>query len=101
MFNSPLIGVKLILFTDDMTCFIKDIRSYSILFKTLRAFGAFSGLKVNKDKTKALALGNSGSLWEGHLVINNLCDITKILEVYFSGMLKKRRTKLLEDSGIN
>ena len=46
--------VKLTLFVDDMTCFIKDIRSYSILLETLRAFGAFSGLKVNKDKTEAL-----------------------------------------------
>ena len=49
-----------------MTCFIKEVRSYSILFETLRAFGAFSGLRVNKEKTEALALGNSGSLWEEH-----------------------------------
>ena len=82
--------VKLTLFVDDMTCFIRDIRSYSNLFETLRAFGAISGLKVNKDKTEALALGNSGSLWEGHLVINNLCDIIKILGVYFGGDAKKR-----------
>ena len=62
-----------------MTCFIKDIRYYSILFETLRAFGAFSGLKVNKDGTGALVLGNSGSLWEGHLDMNDLCDIITIL----------------------
>ena len=67
-----------------MTCFIKDNRSYTILLHTLRAFGAFSGLKV-KDKTKALALGNSGSLWEGHLDMNHLCDTIKILVVYFGG----------------
>ena len=73
-----------------MTCFIKDIRSYSILFETLRAFRAFSGLKVNKDKTEALALGNSGSFWEGHLVVNNLCDIIKILGVYSGSDAKKR-----------
>ena len=54
------------------------------------AFGAFSGLKVNKDKTEALALRNSGSVWEGHLVMNNLCDIIKILGVYFGGDAKKR-----------
>ena len=42
-------------------------------------------INVNKDKTEALALGNSGSLWEGHLVMNNLCDIIKILGVYFGG----------------
>ena len=83
-------NVKLTLFADDMTCFIKDNRSYTILFETLRAFGALSGLKVNKEKTEALALGNSGSLWEGHLVMNNLCDIIKILGVYFGGDTKKR-----------
>ena len=82
--------VKLTLFADHMTCFIKDIRSSSILFETQRAFGAFSGLKVNKDKTEALALGNSGSVWEGHLVMNNLCDVFKILGVYFGGDAKKR-----------
>ena len=82
--------MKLTLFADDMTCFIKGIRSYSILFET-RALGAFSGSKVNKDKTEALALGNSGSLWKGHLVMNNLCDIIKILGVYFDGDAKKEK----------
>ena len=72
-----------------MTCVIEDIRSYSILFETLRAFGAFSGLKVNNDKTEALALGNSGSLWEGHLDMNNLCEIIKILGIYCGGEAKK------------
>ena len=38
--------VKLSLFVDDMTCFIKHNSSYTILFETLRAFGAFSGFKV-------------------------------------------------------
>ena len=75
--------VKLTLFADDMTCFIKDIRSYSILFEILTAFGAFSGLKLNRDKTEALVLGNSGSLWEGHLDMNNLCDIIKISRCLF------------------
>ena len=93
-FQGIRIGEKIVkltaLFADDMTCFIRDIKSYPILFETLRAFEAYSGLKVNKDKTEALALGNSGSLWEGHLVINNLCDIIKILGVYFGGDAKKR-----------
>ena len=34
--------------------------------------------------------------------MNNLCDIIKILGVYFGGdAKKKRRTELVEDSGIN
>ena len=57
--------------------------------------------KVNKDKTEALALGNSGSLWEGHLDMIDLCDVINILGVYFGGdTQKKKRTELLEDSGI-
>ena len=84
--------VKLTLFADDMTCFIKDNRSYTILFDTLRVFGAFSGLKVNKDKTEALAVGNRGSLWEGHLDMNNLCDIIKIPGIYFGEELNFWKT---------
>ena len=44
--------VKLTLFADGITCFIKDIRSYAILFETLRDFGVFSGLKVNRARIK-------------------------------------------------
>ena len=35
--------VKLTLFADDMTCFIKDFRSYSILFETLGLSDFFQG----------------------------------------------------------
>ena len=56
--------VKLSLFSDDMTCFLKDSSSYTNLFVTLKTFGEYSGLKINNEKTEALALGNSGSLWE-------------------------------------
>ena len=62
--------VKPTLFADDMTCFIKNNRSYTILFDTLRVFVAFSGLKVNKDITEALALGNSGSLPSGPSLVH-------------------------------
>ena len=55
--------VKLSLFADYMTCFIKDSSSYTNLFVTLKTFGECSGLKINNEKTEALALGNSRSLW--------------------------------------
>ena len=35
-------------------------------------------LKVNKDKTEALALGSSGSVCEGHLEMNNLCLVVTL-----------------------
>ena len=49
-----------------------------------RVPGFIDALKV-KDKTKALALGNRGSLWEGHLDMNNLCNTIKILDDYLGG----------------
>ena len=83
--------VKLLsLFADDMTCFIKDSRSYTNLFVTLKIFGECSGLKTNNEKTGALALGNSSSLWEGYSDMPNLCNSIKILGVYFGYDAKQR-----------
>ena len=77
--------VKLSLFADDMTRFIKDSSSYTNLFVTLKTFGNIS-----------LVLGNSWSLWEGHSDLPNLCNVNKILGVYFDYELNFRNTlKLL------
>ena len=40
-------SVKLSLFADDMTCFLKDCSSYTKLFVTLKTFGESSGLKIS------------------------------------------------------
>ena len=85
--------VKLSLFADDMTCFIKDNSSYTNLFVTLKTFGECSGLnmlKINNEKTEALAFGNSRSIWEGHSYLPNLCNTIKILGVYFGFDAKQR-----------
>ena len=82
--------VKLSLFADDMTCFIKDSSSYTNLFVTLKTFGGCSGLKINNEKTEALALGNSSSLWEGSSDMPNLCNTIKILGVYFGYDAKQK-----------
>ena len=57
--------VKLSLFADDMTCFIKDSSSYTNPFITLKTLSECSGLKINNEKTEALALGKNRSLWKG------------------------------------
>ena len=83
--------MKLSLFADDMSCFIKDSSSYTNLFVTLKTFGECSGLKINNEKTEALALGNGRSLWEGpHSDLPNLCNTIKILGVYFGYGAKQR-----------
>ena len=83
-------SVKLSLFADDMTCFLKDCSSYTNLFVTLKTFGESSGLKINNEKIEALALGNSKTLWEGHSDLLNLCNTIKILGVYFGYDAKQR-----------
>ena len=83
-------SVKLSLFADDMTCFLKDSSSYTNLFVTLKTFCESSGLKINNEKTEALALGNSRTLWEGHSDLPNLCNTIKILGVYFGYEAKQR-----------
>jgi len=46
------VEIKLTLFADDMTCFLKDINAYSRLCTTLKVFSLYSGLRINNDKTE-------------------------------------------------
>ena len=82
--------VKLSLFADDMTCFIKGSSSYTNLFVTLKTFGECSALKINNKKTEALALANSSSLWEGYSDMPNLCNPFKNSGIYFGYDAKKK-----------
>ena len=81
--------VKLNLFADDMTCFLKDKGSYTSLLRLLEDFGECSGLKVNYEKTEALAFGDS-SLWEDLSNTFTLRNVIKILGIYFGGNGKER-----------
>ncbi|KAL9963192.1 hypothetical protein ACROYT_G032369 [Oculina patagonica] len=49
--------IKLTLFADDMTSFLRDIASYHRLLATLQLFSRFSNLKVNNEKTEIFAIG--------------------------------------------
>ena len=72
-----------------MTCFLRDKSSYTSLFEVLESFGECSGLKVIHEKTEILALG-SYSLEGVDLVKHNLCEVIKILGVYFGYDIKQR-----------
>ena len=50
--------IKLTLFADYMTCFLRDTTSYHRLVATLKSFSRFSNLQVNKDKTEIFAIGS-------------------------------------------
>ena len=81
--------IKLFLFADDMTCILKDKTSYLNLFYVLESFGECSGLKVNDEKTEVLALGNN-SLQESDFPKHNLCEVIKILGIYFGYDVRQR-----------
>ena len=55
--------VKLSLFADDMTCFLRNKSLYQHLCSSLECFSKFSGLKLNKEKTEFF-----------QLVVHNLCE---------------------------
>ena len=74
--------IKLSLFADDITCVIKDKTSYTNLFRILNSFGACSGLKVNDEKTEIMPLGDN-ILQEKDFPTNSICEVIKILGVYF------------------
>ena len=62
---------------------MNDKGSYINLFR-LEDFGECSGLKVNYEKTEALAFGDS-SLWEDVSNMYILLNVIKNLGIYFGG----------------
>ena len=77
------IEIKLVIFADDMTTFVRDKQSYLTLFNVINLFGIHTGLKINHDKTESLLLGNvkeSASSLE--LDVCELKRYVKILGVY-------------------
>ena len=50
--------IKLTLFADDMTCFLRYIRSYRQLCVILHLFSKYSGLQVNNDTTAIFAVSS-------------------------------------------
>ena len=49
--------IKITQLADDTTCFVKDKNSIQRLISIFKDFEIFSGLKINKDKTKAKVIG--------------------------------------------
>ena len=56
--------VKLSLFADDMTCFLRNNSFFQYLSSSLECFSKFSGLKWNEEKTEFFRLG-----------VHNLCEL--------------------------
>ena len=81
--------IKLSIFADDMTNFLKNKSSYDNLFLTLEAFEKCSGLKVNHEKTEILGMGTFKPR-EGDFRRHETRQVIKILGVYFGYNEKDR-----------
>ena len=75
--------IKLVIFADDMTSFVKDKLSHRTLFDTIDLFRTYSGLKVYHDKTEILLLGNM-AVNSSELGVNEISKGIKILGVHFT-----------------
>ena len=47
-----VVEIKLVIFVDAVTSFVRDKFSHCTLFDTIVLFSTYSGLKVNHDKTE-------------------------------------------------
>ena len=50
--------IKLAIFADDMTTFVRDTVSFSLLNTDEEQFSRYSSLKMNLEKTEVIPLGN-------------------------------------------
>jgi len=72
-----------------MSSFLKDKSSYIELLKTISAFSNSSGVKINEEKTKIMAIGPT-LLSEGDF-IHEIKNEIKILGIFFAKDLKEKR----------
>ena len=80
--------IKLEIFADDFTSFLRDGASLNALLGTIKCFTLYSGLKINYDETEVMLLGNQ-KLNPATLATCSGKEITikkavKILGVYFT-----------------
>ena len=81
--------VRQILYADDMTLFVQNVRSITRIQEIFKNFFELSGLKVNIEKTNVMLIGKKkGEV--GRLPMGNLVTEIKILGVYFSLDMKTR-----------
>ena len=79
--------IKLEMFADDVTAFVRNRRSLEALFCTTDLFSKCSGLEINFEKTECMRMGNKVSLEAMNVISSKnirIKDTVKILGVYFT-----------------
>ena len=88
--------IKLGLFADDLTGFLKNEFSLTNFLKLIEDYGSCSGLEINHEKSEILLLGNRAYiLQESNVIPDNIHNIkvkksVKILGVHFSYAFQAR-----------
>ena len=75
---------KLSLYADDMTIAVSDLKSAKRIFKVLKLFAKWSGLKINLEKTEGMWLGAQKGSLEEPLGITWPKTPIKALGIYYS-----------------
>ena len=87
--------LRLSLYADDLTRFLKDNLSLATFLKLIKDYGILSGLKINHDKSKIMLLSNcSSTLQQDKAVPCNLKikkKVVKILGVHFTYDLRAKK----------
>ena len=78
--------IKLEIFADDLTAFLLNDISISRFLKLLEVFGGCSGLKINREKSEIMLLGNHGNSPSDHVDFKGIKikRALKILGIYFT-----------------
>ena len=79
--------IKLEMFADDVTAFLRNTRSLEALLHTADLFSKCSGLEINSEKTECMVLGNHVSSTVATVISSKnirMKDTIKILGVYFT-----------------
>ena len=82
--------IKLSLFADDITVFLRDTKSVYNLIHEIDKFSSISNLRLNKDKTKAMWLGK----WAER--DDELAGLNFVQELKILGVLFRRKGDLSE-----
>ena len=72
--------IKLNVFADDLTTFVKNTKSFFSLKQVINNFGCVSGLQLNEEKTEVYWLGDSPK----DLGIDKVNKPIKILEIFLT-----------------
>jgi len=74
--------IKILMYADDITVFLKDHNDVRIVINTINEFSAVSGLTLNKNKSEAMGIGSSKNICKTNNL--NCVQEIKILGIYFN-----------------